>query len=50
VNYLSENEGEQRVRNAYGTNHQRLLTLKQNYDPTNFFCMNQNIRAAKTAA
>jgi FAD/FMN-containing dehydrogenase len=50
VNYLSENEGEQRVRNAYGTNYERLLTLKQNYDPTNFFCMNQNIRAAKTAA
>jgi hypothetical protein len=45
VNDLGE-EGEQRVREAYGQNYQRLLALKQKYDPTNFFRLNQNIWAA----
>ncbi len=36
-------EGEDRVREAYGQNYQRLLELKKKYDPTNFFRMNQNI-------
>ena len=43
VNYL-EDEGEQRVRAAYGPNYDRLVTLKNKYDPTNFFRLNQNIR------
>ena len=42
VNDLGE-EGEQRVREAYGQNYERLLALKQKYDPTNFFRLNQNI-------
>jgi hypothetical protein len=42
VNDLGE-EGEQRVREAYGQNYKRLLALKQKYDPTNFFRLNQNI-------
>ncbi|HMA37685.1 MAG TPA: FAD-binding oxidoreductase [Chloroflexia bacterium] len=44
VNFLS-NEGEDRVRAAYepGT-YARLATLKQKYDPTNFFRLNQNIK------
>jgi len=29
---------------AYGANHQRLVTLKNKYDATNLFRMNQNIR------
>ncbi len=45
VNYLGE-EGESRVRAAYGLNYQRLAALKQKYDPTNFFRGNQNIRPA----
>ena len=43
VNYLG-NEGEERVRAAYGTNFQRLVVLKNKYDPTNLFCRNQNIK------
>jgi Berberine and berberine like len=43
VNYLGE-EGEQRVRAAYGPNYERLVALKNKYDPTNFFRLNQNIR------
>jgi FAD/FMN-containing dehydrogenase len=45
VNYLGD-EGEPRVRNAYGVNYQRLREIKKKYDPTNFFRLNQNIRPA----
>ena len=37
-------EGEQRVREAYGPNYERLVTLKNKYDPTNFFRLNANIK------
>ncbi|HZQ67202.1 MAG TPA: BBE domain-containing protein [Terriglobales bacterium] len=50
VNYLSENEGGDRVRSAYGMNYERLVQVKAKYDPTNFFCMNHNIRTANAAA
>jgi len=43
VNYL-EDEGNERVRAAYGPNYDRLVTLKNKYDPTNFFRLNQNIK------
>ncbi len=43
VNYLGD-EGEARVRAAYGANHARLATIKAKYDPTNLFCVNQNIQ------
>ncbi len=43
VNYLG-NEGEARVRAAYGTNYERLVTLKNKYDPLNLFRFNQNIK------
>jgi hypothetical protein len=43
VNFLG-NEGEERVRAAYGVNYERLVVLKNKYDPTNFFSLNQNIR------
>lgn len=42
VNYLGD-EGEARVRAAYGDNYARLVALKNKYDPTNFFRLNQNI-------
>jgi Berberine and berberine like len=42
VNFLG-NEGEERVRAAYGVNYERLVALKNTYDPTNFFSLNQNI-------
>ena len=42
VNFLS-NEGEERVRAAYGDKYDRLVALKDAYDPTNVFRLNQNI-------
>ena len=45
VNDLGE-EGEDRVREAYGANHARLAELKAKYDPTNFFRANQNVKPA----
>jgi hypothetical protein len=43
VNNLG-NEGEERVKAAYGPNYRRLVELKNKYDRTNMFCLNQNIR------
>jgi FAD/FMN-containing dehydrogenase len=43
VNQLGD-EGKERVRAAYGDNYHRLVALKNKYDPTNFFRMNQNIK------
>ena len=43
VNYLSE-EGEERVRAAYGHHYERLVELKRRYDPENVLRSNQNIR------
>ncbi|MBV8358069.1 MAG: FAD-binding oxidoreductase [Deltaproteobacteria bacterium] len=45
VNDLQD-EGEERIRAAYGEKYERLRLIKRQYDPTNFFCVNQNIRPA----
>lgn len=37
-------EGEERVRSAYGENYDRLVAVKNTYDPENFFQLNQNVR------
>jgi hypothetical protein len=42
VNYLGD-EGPSAVKASYGANHARLSSLKQKYDPGNFFRFNQNI-------
>jgi hypothetical protein len=39
-----ENEGDARIRAAYGGNYERLATIKRKYDPANFFRLNQNIK------
>jgi FAD/FMN-containing dehydrogenase len=44
VNFLSD-EGQDRVRAAFGAeNYARLTALKDQYDPTNLFRLNQNVR------
>ena len=45
VNNLGD-EGEDRVRAAYGANYRRLAALKRKFDPTNLFRANQNVRPA----
>ena len=37
-------EDPKQIQAVYGVNFGRLLDLKQRYDPTNFFRMNQNIK------
>ena len=49
VNFMSADEGD-RVAQAYGPNHARLVELKTRYDPTNLFRTNQNIRPAERSA
>jgi hypothetical protein len=48
VNYL-EDEGDPHAREAYGPNYDRMVALKNKYDPTNFFRMNHNIQPSQTA-
>jgi FAD/FMN-containing dehydrogenase len=43
VNFMME-EGEDRVKATYRDNYKRLVTIKNKYDPTNLFRMNQNIK------
>jgi len=44
VNFLSDDEGQERVKATYGDNYGRLIEIKSKYDPANFFRVNQNIR------
>ena len=38
-----EDEDHARAREAYGPNYARLVALKNRYDPTNLFHLNQNV-------
>jgi hypothetical protein len=42
INFMME-EGEDRVKATYGSNYQRLVEIKNKYDPNNLFRVNQNI-------
>jgi FAD/FMN-containing dehydrogenase len=46
ANFMMDDEGDTRVKAAYGQNYDRLATLKKKYDPTNLFHVNLNIRPA----
>jgi FAD/FMN-containing dehydrogenase len=48
-NYVAD-EGEAISRDAYGLNYERLVALKNRYDPANFFRLNHNIRPNQPAA
>ena len=43
VNFMMD-EGEDRVKATYGENYERLVSLKNKYDPNNLFRVNQNIK------
>jgi FAD/FMN-containing dehydrogenase len=45
VNFIV-GEKEEAVRDSYRGNYKRLAALKRQYDPTNFFRSNQNIKPA----
>ncbi len=46
VNFLSEDDGEERIWAAYGggEKYERIVELKTKYDPTNLFQLNKNIK------
>jgi FAD/FMN-containing dehydrogenase len=50
VNFLTEDEGDERIRAAYGPNYQRLAELKAKWDPHNLFRINKNIAPVGIAA
>lgn len=43
LNFIGD-EGQDRVKDAYGAKYERLVALKRKYDPTNLFRLNQNIK------
>jgi FAD/FMN-containing dehydrogenase len=46
VNFMFNDEGQERVKAAYRENYARLAAVKKQYDPANFFRVNQNIQPA----
>ena len=48
INFLSEDEGDERTRAAYRDNYRRLAEIKTRWDPGNAFRVNKNIRPQAT--
>jgi len=44
VNELANDDPERRIRQNYGANYDRLVKLKNQYDPTNLFRLNANVK------
>jgi FAD/FMN-containing dehydrogenase len=47
VNFMMDDEAENRVQASYGANYPRLATIKAKYDPNNLFRVNQNIKPVR---
>ena len=47
VNFLTEEEGDERIHAAYGKNYDRLVDVKTKWDSTNLFRANKNIAPTK---
>ena len=43
INFFGRDDGQDRVRNSFQANYERLSELKAQYDPLNLFRMNANI-------
>jgi FAD/FMN-containing dehydrogenase len=50
INFQTAEEDEERIRAAYGANFDRLVEVKQQYDPDNLFRSNRNIRPPRAAS
>lgn len=48
INFLTEEEGDDRIHAAYGKNYERLVEIKSKWDPENMFRINKNIVPRKT--
>lgn len=46
INFQTDDEGDERIRAAYGTNYERLVEVKTTWDPDNVFRLNKNIPPA----
>ncbi|HEX6927253.1 MAG TPA: FAD-binding oxidoreductase [Longimicrobiaceae bacterium] len=46
INFQTADEGDERIRATYGSNFERLLALKEKYDPDNIFRSNRNVTPA----
>jgi FAD/FMN-containing dehydrogenase len=44
VNFMMDDEGADRIKATYGDNYERLVAIKNKYDPDNLFRVNQNIK------
>lgn len=44
INHIAGDDRPEKIRSSYGNNYEKLVALKNKYDPTNFFRLNPNIQ------